>query len=148
MTDVRERVASWCLRCGAFEVEGEECGEEVVVGDGGVPAVGGEDGGVEFFVGQVEPGGTFVVEVRERALFEVDRALFVFGDDARVADGGDAWKTLTPALSLREREIGDVAFPGAVGGAGEFEDFGAGPFGRVEPVVAERVELLGGCLRR
>jgi hypothetical protein len=38
--------------------------------------------------------------------------------------------TLTPALSRREREVGNVAAPGAGGGAGEFEDFGPRPFGR------------------
>jgi hypothetical protein len=140
---------------GAVEVEGEESGEEIVVGHVGVPAVGGEDGGVEFFVGQVEPGGSFVVEVGEGAFFEFFRTLFVFGDDAGVADGGD--KTLTPTLSRREREIWfpspfgrgargegfNVAVPGAVDGAGEFEEFGACPLGRIEPVVAERVEPLG-----
>ena len=55
---------------GAFEVEGEEGGEEVVVGHRWVPAVGGEDGGVEFFVGEGEPGGALVVEIGERALLE------------------------------------------------------------------------------
>jgi hypothetical protein len=50
------------IRGRAFKIKREKCGEEVVVGDGGVPAVGGEDGGVESFVGQVEPGGALVVE--------------------------------------------------------------------------------------
>jgi hypothetical protein len=36
--------------------------------DGGV---GGEDGLVEFFVGELEPGGALVVEVGEGAFFEV-----------------------------------------------------------------------------
>jgi hypothetical protein len=36
---------------GAFEVEGQEFFEELVVGEGGVPVVGGEDGGVEATVG-------------------------------------------------------------------------------------------------
>lgn len=31
-----------------------------------------------------------------------------------------------------------VAFPASVDGAGEFEDFRAGPLGRIKPVVAER----------
>lgn len=34
------------------------------------PAVGVEDGLVEFAVGQVEPGGTVVVEVGEGAFLE------------------------------------------------------------------------------
>ena len=84
---------------GAFEVEGEEGGEEVVVGHGGVPVVGGEDGGVEFLVGQVEPGGALVVEVGERAFFEVRGALFVFGDDARVADGADVGRRVASRLA-------------------------------------------------
>jgi hypothetical protein len=40
-----------------LEVEGEESSEEVVVRHWEVPAIGGEDGGVEFLVGEVEPGG-------------------------------------------------------------------------------------------
>ena len=39
------------LRGRAFEVEGEEFFEELVVGESGVPVVGGEDGGVEAAVG-------------------------------------------------------------------------------------------------
>src|SRR4029077_16848732 len=56
------------FRRGAFEVECEEFLEKLVVGQGGVPAVGGEDGGVEAAVGEVEPGGALVVEIRERPL--------------------------------------------------------------------------------
>jgi hypothetical protein len=37
--------------------------------------VGGEDGFVESAVGQVEPGGAFVVEVRERAAGGLFRCL-------------------------------------------------------------------------
>jgi hypothetical protein len=40
-------------------------------------------------VGEVEPGGALVVEVGERALFEMLGVFIVFGDGARVADGGD-----------------------------------------------------------
>ena len=42
----------------------------------------------------------------------------------------------------------DVAAPGVGDGAGEFEDFGARPFGRVEPVVAQCVEFSCRELRR
>ena len=54
------------------------------------PAVGGGDGGVEFLVGQGEPGGAFVVEVGQGAFFQVLGAGGVFGDQTRVADGADA----------------------------------------------------------
>lgn len=94
-----------------------------------------EYGGVECLVGQGEPGRAFVVEVGERALLEVLRALIIFGDGARVAGGGDF-----VVLSLRERvrlaerddHTGwiDVAFPRSVDGGGEFEEFAARPFGR------------------
>jgi len=47
----------------AVEVEGEEGFEERLVGKCGVPVVGGEDGGVELFLGEGEPGGALVVEV-------------------------------------------------------------------------------------
>jgi hypothetical protein len=43
----------------------------LVVGERGVPAVGGEDGFAEATVGEVEPGGALVAEIRERALGEV-----------------------------------------------------------------------------
>ena len=98
-------------------------------------------------MGQVEPGGALVVEVGERAFFEVLRTLFVFGDDARVADGADSVADAPRAIRGRGARRLHVAGsmyrpPGAGGGAGEFEDFGPGPFGRVEPVVAEPVEFL------
>ena len=74
----------------AFQIQGEEVFEELVVGEGGVPVVGGEDGGVEAAVGQVEPGGALVVEIRERALGEVLGALGVAGDLPWIADRGDS----------------------------------------------------------
>jgi hypothetical protein len=48
---------SGLLRRSAVEINSEKCGVEVVVGNGWVPAVGGEHGGVEFLVDEVEPGG-------------------------------------------------------------------------------------------
>lgn len=94
-------------------------------------------------MGQVEPGGALVVEVGEGAFFEELRAFFVFGDDPRVADGADiVVLSLRERIRLAERDVYtggiDVAFPRSVDGAGEFEDFGARPLGRIEPVVAER----------
>ena len=55
---------------GAGQVEGEQAGENLFVGHVGGPAIGGGDGSVELFVGEVEPGGAGVVEVGEGALFE------------------------------------------------------------------------------
>jgi hypothetical protein len=54
------------------------------------PVVGGEDSFVELAVGQVEPGGTLVVEVGQRPRGEQLGALLVLRDQARVADGADA----------------------------------------------------------
>ena len=58
----------------ALGVELEEAGQDVLIGDvffrNYGPAVGGEDGLVEFAVGVLEPGGIFVVEVGEGALFQ------------------------------------------------------------------------------
>src|SRR6185437_17134988 len=59
------------LLCRALVIEGEEAFEDLGVGEGGGPAVGGEDGFVEGAVGVGEPGGAFIVEVGEGALFEV-----------------------------------------------------------------------------
>ena len=42
--------------------------QHLVIADLGRPAVGGEDGGVERCVEVGEPGGAFVVEIRQRAL--------------------------------------------------------------------------------
>jgi hypothetical protein len=56
----------------------------------------------------------------------------VFGDQTRVEDCADAARV----------GVVDVAGAGAGGGAAEFEDLLPGPFRRVEPVGAERVEFL------
>jgi hypothetical protein len=56
---------------GALEIQCEQFFGELVVGERGVPAVGGEDGFAEATVGEVEPGGALVAEIRERALGEV-----------------------------------------------------------------------------
>ena len=45
------------------------------------------DGGVEFLVGQVEPGGAFVVKVGQGAFLQVLGAGGVFAHQARVTDG-------------------------------------------------------------
>ncbi len=55
--------------CGTDVVQLQQAGKDFVSGEIGGPAVGGEDGGVEFSVGEVEPGGAQVVEVGEGALF-------------------------------------------------------------------------------
>ena len=58
---------------GALGVELEKAGEGVLTGDVFGPAVGGEDGVVEFAVGVLQPGGGFVVEVGEGAILQVRR---------------------------------------------------------------------------
>jgi hypothetical protein len=40
-------------------------------------------------VGQIEPGGALVVEVRQRALFQLGRAFGVARFKARIADSAD-----------------------------------------------------------
>lgn len=67
------------LQGGASEVQFQQVGQQVVVADIRVPAVGGEDGFVEFPVGQVEPRWAFVVEVGQRSLFELPSGGLVFG---------------------------------------------------------------------
>ena len=47
--------------------------------------VGGGDGGVEFLVGQVQPGRTLVVKVGEGALLELGGALGIAGFEAGIA---------------------------------------------------------------
>jgi len=48
-------------------VQRQQPRQHLLVRQVGRPAVGGEDGGVELAVGQVEPGGPLVVEAREGA---------------------------------------------------------------------------------
>ena len=48
------------------------------------PAIGGGDGGVEFLVYQVKPGGALVVKVRERALLKLGGAIGVARFKARI----------------------------------------------------------------
>ena len=115
-----------------MQVQFKQLGQDVFVAHGGIPAVGGEDGGVEFFVSQVEPGRTLVVEVRQRAFLEVGRRFLILGDQTRIADGADAVQV----------GVRDVACPRAGGRAGEFEDFLFRPFRRVQPVGAQRIEFL------
>jgi len=64
--------------------------QNVFITYAGVASVGGEDGLVKFLVGQVDPGGAFVVEIGQRPFLKLLGTLFVFGDDARIADGADA----------------------------------------------------------
>src|SRR5919107_4464121 len=118
----------------AFEVEREEACEGLFVGERGRPAVRGGDGFVEPPVRVFEPGGALVVEVRERAAREFAGGGRVARDEARVAHDADAAR-------VRAR---DVARPGAVRGAGEFERLFARPLGRVEPARAQRVQLARG----
>jgi len=62
---------SYCFACAtaaALEVEREQAREDFLVGDIGRPAVGVEDGIVEFAMGEGQPCGALVVQVGERAL--------------------------------------------------------------------------------
>jgi len=71
--------------CAGFGVEGGPVFGPIA---GGIDvSVGGEDGAVEFFVGEFEPSGAFVVEVGEGAFFEVG-GFGGFGHEGGVADEG------------------------------------------------------------
>ena len=89
--------------------------------------VGGEDGAVEFFVGEFEPGGALVVEVCEGALLEAS----IFGGGGH--DGG---------LADQGTGLGRYVFKvvGGVDAVGE----GLEPFGGIEPALAHVVEFFGG----
>src|SRR4029077_10944836 len=95
----------------AFEDEREEVFEELVVGQGFFPAVGGEDGGVEAAVGEVEPSGTLIVEICERPLRQVLSRFRVLGYQSWITDGADAAGV----------GIVNISPPGTVGRAGEFQ---------------------------
>lgn len=56
------------------EIKGEEAFEDLVVGEVVGPGVGVKDGGVELPVGEVKPGGTFVVQVGERPFLQLGLA--------------------------------------------------------------------------
>ena len=55
---------------GALEVEGKQPFQDFSIGEVRRPTVSGVDGGIEFLVGELEPGRTLVVEVSEGALFQ------------------------------------------------------------------------------
>jgi hypothetical protein len=73
------------------QVEREQPLQNLLVAEVGRPAVGGGDGSVEAAVGQGEPGGTLVVQVRERALLEFAGGVFVAGDQR-------GWRTVPMEL--------------------------------------------------
>ena len=62
-----------------FLIQRQQLLEDLLVAHLGLPAVGGEDGGVELGVGEGEPGGALVVEVRQGALLELRGARVVAG---------------------------------------------------------------------
>ena len=80
---------------GVLEVQLQQRRQQVVVGHRGGPGVGGEDGFVEFFLGQIEPGGAVVVEVGERALFDLSRGNILLCNDCTSEE-----KALSPAFGL------------------------------------------------
>jgi hypothetical protein len=53
----------------SFQVQRQQLFQDLLIAQIGRPAVGGKDGGIQFFVRQVEPGGTGVVEVGQGALW-------------------------------------------------------------------------------
>ena len=101
-------------------VEGQEAGEDFLVGKVGGPAVGGEDGVVEGAVGIGQPFhfafGAGVVELGEGAVFEIG-----FGGVGRVEPG------VAEADEFADG-VGDGADDGGIG----FGGFGAGWVGEGE----------------
>ena len=71
---------------GAFEVEGEQTLENLSVAQVCRPTVGGGHGGIEFLVGQIQPGRALVVEVGQRPLLQLRRAVRVACLEARIAN--------------------------------------------------------------
>ena len=61
---------AWIEGAGAFEVEGEEVAQDILVAQVVRPAVSVEHGVVEPIVGEGEPGGASVIEAREGALLQ------------------------------------------------------------------------------
>ena len=78
------RLCGLGLFFGTLKVQGEEPFQDLFIAQIGGPAVGGGDGGVEFLVREVKPGGALVVEVRERALFQLGGAIGVAWFKARI----------------------------------------------------------------
>jgi len=70
---------------GAGQVQREQVFEDLFVREIGRPAIGGGDGGIQFLVRQIEPGGALVVKVREGALFQFGGALGIARFKARIS---------------------------------------------------------------
>jgi len=79
-----------CLPRGAGKVQRKQFLQQRLVVRGGVPAVGGKGRLVQPLVGQIEPGGAFVVEGRQCAFGELFGGGVIAGDKARVPDRADA----------------------------------------------------------
>lgn len=62
------------LRRGALVIESEQPLQEFRIGERGRPAMGGEDGLIQFAVSIHQPGGARVVEIREGAALQFFRA--------------------------------------------------------------------------
>jgi hypothetical protein len=85
---------------GTLKVQGEEPLQKLFVAQIGRPAVGGGDGGVEFLVGEVKPGGALVVEVREGARFQLGGAIGVTGFEAGLTTDGHRYGGAKPGPNL------------------------------------------------
>ena len=69
--------------CCTRKVQGEQPLQILFIAQISGPAVGGGDGGVQFLVGQVQPGGVLVVEIREGSM----SGFYLLGVTAGVEDG-------------------------------------------------------------
>ena len=114
-----------------MEVHGEELFEDFFVRQVLWPAVGGEDGSVEGLVGELEPGGTLVVEIGERAAGQLARGLVRVRNQTTVADRADAARV----------GVVYVAGPQTVHRAGKFQHLLARPLRRIEPVIPQPIQL-------
>ncbi len=83
---IRQRVATLRLR----QIQGEQPGQQFIVGERRRPAVSRENSRVELPVRQIEPRRSLVIEIRQRALLEQRRIPFILLDKAWITDGADA----------------------------------------------------------
>src|ERR1043165_4500058 len=97
----------------ALLIQVEKLRQNVFVAHARVPTICGKYGGVEVFVGQIEPGRALIVKIGQRAFLELDGGIIIFRNQARITNGADAARV----------RLKDIASPRPAGGAGKFEQF-------------------------
>lgn len=118
-------------------IQSQQARENFIIRQTCFPTIGCEDGFIEFPVGEVEPSGTFVVEISERALGEQLCLVVVLRNETRITNSADA--------SLVR--LANITRPWTINRAREFQNLITRPLRRIDPHTAKGISfdvLIGG----